>query len=366
MVSMVANAQYKAEITTDPVEDYVAGYVNFDPIEIATALGTDTATLHKAINDGGAFYIKTADGKSNEYTGNTNEFWMNSEGVAQGYNEEGTSWFCGILYEPAGTDTETGATWSDSVYISFGQMPGVFKKIYTPSTLKTTTYLVVGEKEVSFELIQNVNPAPEPTLPAAVTTLSKLTIVKDYELVLPFIVGKSYEGKTYSAKLDGIYEALGVSQAELDASVADYVYTQVVTSVPILTEDGEESGEYIYSLADSLALPEVAAGGAWYGRYMNYNEATATEEPLSINAPMGWGAGHNTFYTQAITLAEGEYSIVGGQYPGMLVEGDTDYTYHYIIAGDKAARIKISVKMEVPEVVDPNQMVKVGETTIQV
>lgn len=367
MVSMVANAQYKAEITTDPVEDYVAGYVNFDPIEIATALGTDTATLHKAISASGNYYIQTADGRSNEYTGNKdlNEFWMDNNGNPVGWGN-GNTWFSGLEYIPAGTDPETGATWSDSVYISFGQMPGVFKKIYTPSVLKATTYLVVGEKEISFEIIQNINAAPEPTLPAAVTTLSKLTIVKDYELVLPFIVGKSYEGKTYSATLDGIYEALGVSQAELDASVADYVYTQVVTSVPILTEDGEESGEYIYSLADSLALPEVAAGGAWYGRYMNYNEATATEEPLSINAPMGWGAGHNTFYTQAITLAEGEYSIVSGQYPGMLVEGDTDYTYHYIVAGDKAARIKISVKMEVPEVVDPNQMVKVGETTIQV
>lgn len=366
MVSMVANAQYKAEITTDPVEDYIAGYVNFDPIEIATALGTDTATLHKAISDGGAFYIKTADGKSNEYTGNTNEFWMNNEGVAQGYGDEGTSWFCGILYEPAGTDAETGATWSDSVYISFGQMPGVFKKIYTPSTLKTTTYLVVGEKEVSFEVIQNVNPAPEPTLPAAVTTLSKLTIVKDYELVLPFIVGKSYEGKTYSATLDGIYEALGVSQAELDASVADYVYTQVVNSQPIISEDGIETGEYIYTLADSLAIPADAAADAWYGRYVNYDEATATEVALGINAPMAWASGHSTFYTQGITLTEGEYSIVSGQFPGNLAEGDTDYTYHYIVAGDKAARIKISVKMEVPEVVDPNKMVKVGETTIQV
>ena len=365
MVSMVANAQYKAELTTDPVEGYVAGYVNFDPVELATALATDTATLHAAIDAGGAFYIKTADGKSNTYTGNTNEFWMNNEGAPVAYGDE-AKWFCGILYEPAGSDAESGETWSDSVYISFGQMPNTFKNIYTDSKLTTTTHLVVGDKEVSFELIQNINAAPEPTLQAPVTELSKLNIVKEYTLELPFKLGKEYEGATYSATLEGIYEALGVSQAELDASVADYVLTQTVTATPILNEVGEETGEFIYALSDNLAKPDAAAGGAWYGRYINYDEASDSEVPLAISAPMDWGAGHNTFYTQNVTLAEGVYSIVSGQYPGKLVEGDTDYTYHYIVVGDKAVKVKIQVKIIVPEQVDPNDMVKAGESSIDV
>jgi len=364
MVSMVANAQYKAELTTDPVEGYIAGYVNFDPVELATALATDTAALHAAIDAGGAFYIKTADGKSNAYTGNTNEFWMNNEGAPVAYGDG--KWYCGILYEPAGSDAESGETWSDSVYISFGQMPNTFKNIYTDSKLTTTTYLVVGDKEVSFELIQNINAAPEPTLQAPVTELSKLNIVKEYTLELPFKLGKKYEGDTYTATLEGIYEALGVSQAELDASVADHVLTQTVTSTPILNEVGEETGEYIYALSDNLAQPSAAAVDAWYGRYINYDEASGEEEPLDISAPMGWGAGHNTFYTQSVTLAEGVYSIVSGQFPGNLVEGDTDYTYHYIVVGDKAVKVKIQVKIIVPEQVDPNDMVKAGESSIDV
>lgn len=365
MVSMVANAQYKAELTTDPVEGWVAGYVNFDPVELATALATDTATLHAAIDAGGAFYIKTADGKSNAYTGNTNEFWMNNEGAPVAYGD-GNTWFCGILYEPAGSDAESGETWSDSVYISIGQMPDTFKKIYTDSKLTTTTYLVVGDKEVSFEVIQNINAAPEPTLPAPETTLSKLNIVKEYTFELPFTVGKSYEGKTYSATFDGIYDALGVAQAELDAVVADYVYTQVVNAEPILNEVGEETGEYIYSLADKVEKPESAAAGSWYGRYINYDELNDQDVPLAINAPMAWGAGHNTFYTQSITLAEGVYSIISGQYPDKLVVGDTDYAYHYIIAGDKAVKIKIQVKVEEPVKVDQDQMTLVGESSVDV
>ena len=371
MVSMVANAQYKAEFTTDPVEGWTAGYVNLDPVELATALATDTATLHAAFNAiskenaESFFYLKTADGKTNAYTGNAGEFWMNMEGAPVAYGDE-AKWFFGIFWEPAGSDAESGTTWSDSIYISFGQMPNTFKNIYTPSVLKATTYLVVGDKEVSIEVIQNINAAPEPTLPAPETTLSKLNIVKEYTFELPFTVGKSYEGKTYSATFDGIYEALGVSQAELDAVVADYVYTQVVAADTIKNEIGEPTGEFIYSLADKVEKPEVAAAGAWYGRYINYDEASDSEVPLTINAPMAWGAGHNTFYTQSITLAEGVYSIISGQYPDKLVAGDTDYAYHYIIAGDKAVKVKIQVKVTEPEKVDQDKMTLVGESSVDV
>ena len=373
MVSMVANAQFKAELTTDPVEGFVAGYVNFDPVELATALATDTATLHAAIdaiskeNAESVFYLKTADGKTNVYTGNAGEFWMNNEGAPVAYGD-GNTWYCGISYDPAGSDPDSGETWSESVSISMGQMPDTFKKIYTDSKLTATAYLVIGDKEVSFEIIQNINAAPEPTLEAPVTELSKLNIVKEYTLEMPFVVGKENEGKTCTATLEGIYEALGVSQAELDASVADYVLTQTVTSTPILDEVGEATDEYIYALSDNLAQPSAASGGAWYGRYYNYDEASGEEVPLAISAPMTWGSGHNTFYTQEITLAEGVYSIVCGQYQDKLAMGDTDYTYHYIVVGDKAAKIKLQVKMEEPEKVEEvpfDQMVKVGELNLE-
>ena len=371
MVSMVANAQYKAEFTTDPVEGWTAGYVNFDPVEVATALETDTATLHAAFNAiskdnaDSFFYLKTADGKTNAYTGNAGEFWMNMEGAPVAYGEE-SKWFFGIFWEPAGSDTESGTSWSDSIYVSFGQYPGVFKAIYTPSTLTATTYLVLGGKEVSIDITQNVNAAPEPTIPApASTKVADLTIVKDYTFELPFTVGKSYEGKTYSATLEGIYDALGVAQAELDAVVADYVYTETVNAEEIVF-DGEATGEYIYSLSGELALPESAASGAWYGRYINYDELNDQDVPLSMNAPMTWNTGHNTFYTQNIALAEGVYSITSGQFPGKLVAGDTDFAYHYIIVGDKAARIKIQVKVEEPIKVDQDQMILAGESSVDV
>ena len=86
--------------------------------------------------------------------------------------------------------------------------------------------------------------------------------------------------------------------------------------------------------------------------------------PLAINAPKGWAAGC-TFYTQEIALAEGEYSITSGQYPGTFTSTeDNDYTYLYLVNGDKAARIKVQVAMEEAPVIDPSEWTEVGDTTI--
>lgn len=364
MVSMVARAQYSAVFNVDPTDNYAADQELFPADEIVTALGLDDyAALKTLLEDGNALYLKVEEGKTNAYTGNHNEFWMNSEGVPQGFGDEGTSWYVGVSAEDGGTDVGGGEILPDRVSVYVGQKPNVFKKIYEASTLKATIYIVNGDKEVSFDVTQNVAAAVMPNLPEATTKLSELTIVADYELKLPFLVGKQYEGKTFSATLENLYTALGVEEpAALDAAVADYVYTQVVES----EETAEGSGEYIYTPIDDLKIPAEASGDAWYGRYVNYDEEKDQEVQLPLSYPKTWGTGANTFYTQGIKLADGEYSIVAGQFPGTLKVGDTDYTYHYIVYGDKAARVKIVVEVTEPETIPFDQMTKAGESTVEV
>jgi len=358
-------AQFKAEFTTDPVEGYVAGYVNLDPVEVAAAIDVDVADLKTAITTSGTYYIKTEDGRSNDYMGDNNQFWMNNDGYPRSYSSGEATWFSGIIWNDAGSDETTGETWSDSVYISFGQMPNTFKYIYTPTVLKATTYLVVGDKEVSFEIIQNINAAPEPTLPDPVTNLSGLTIVGEWTLELPFYLGKQYEGLSFSTTLDGVYEALGTTAEELDASASDYIYSQDTHVDSLRTEDGIATGEVIYSFADALIKPSTTDG--WYGRYINYDEATATETPLPFNAPKYYGA-DCTFYTQGMTLVEGVYTVASaGQYPGAYTSVEqSDSTYHYIIVGDKAAKIKIVTKLMEQENLPLADMTQVGEETIEI
>ena len=350
---LMANAQYKVEINSAPHDNWVSGGQNFDPTELATALGTDTASLHQAIVAENIVYRLDGEEKSNTYTGNHNEWWMTLDGTPQGYGDEGTSWFVGLSYDEAALDSTLE---NDVISVYVGQMPGVFSKIYEPSTLKCTILLIVGDKEVSFYVTQNVEAGVPSSLTEPVKELSKLNIVKDYTLELNFVPGKSYEGKTYTTTLDGIYEALGVEQADLDANVNDHILAQIVNTDSV----GDTE---VYSLSDNLEIPEVAAGGAWFGRYINYDEANDVETPLTISCPKTWNTGYNTFFTQSMTLANGEFSIVSGQFPDIMKEGDTDYTYLYITVGDKAARVKVQAILKQLEATETET---VGQKTISV
>lgn len=135
-VSTAARAQkYEVTVNSAPHNNYLSGGDKFAPADIAEVLGTDTATLHKLISDGGNVYISTTDGKSNVYTGNPNEFWMNAEGVPVGYGKDGCCWYTGISYVGAGVDEETQEPYEAYVYVYAGQFPDYFKKIYTASEL---------------------------------------------------------------------------------------------------------------------------------------------------------------------------------------------------------------------------------------
>ena len=347
-----APTSYDVTITSDPENNYFSGYEAFDPALIAEALGISASEVGNFISDEGQsnVYIKTADGMSNAYTGNHNEFWMNASGSPQGYGDEGSCWYIGLSYddgEESGTPAE--------VNVAVGQMPNYFKKIYEDSDLHTVIYLVNGDKVITFNVTLHVNSG----VPSDVPTLSELNIVKEYELPLDFIVGKSYEGKTYSATLDGIYEALGVSSSDLDGTVSENTYIEIVES-----SYDETTDITTYSLSGKLELPGEASGGGWCGRYINFDEANNKDIPLAINCPMEWGSSNNTFYIQDIKLAEGEFSILSGQYPGTFKEGDNDYTYLYILNGNNAARIRVQAKISSPEYVDPNQWTEVGKLTM--
>ncbi|MBQ0047742.1 MAG: DUF4859 domain-containing protein [Prevotellaceae bacterium] len=357
MVSMVAKAaDYEFKASCGPnSEDWVIDQAYFPAAEIAEKLGlADAAALYELVGTNTAVYLQLADGSmTNEGFSDPNQPWMNANAEISAYGAEGTCWFAGI-----GAEDDADSIPSINVWV--GQMPGYFKKIYTDSDLKATFYIVNGDAKVSFELSLHVDAAVEIQMPTPTTSLSALNIVKNYEVEIPLMVGKQYEGKTITATLEGIYEALGADAAALDATVADYTYTPTIKTdtIPGATEDAEDT--YSYSWNDELAIPAKAVTDAWFGRYVNYDEA-ADKEVIFGNAPKPWGA-NGTFYIQKIALADGEFSFTAGQYPGTLKVGDADYANLYIINGDKAACVKVYVNVTAPEVADFANMTQVGET----
>lgn len=364
MVGMTAKAQYTMVVDTKPTSGWVAGWQEFDAAPIVEALGLGSFTDLKELvansttgKENGIVYIKTEDGRTNVSMGNEGEvaWWMNMDCTPQHYGDEGSAWYVVLACEDAGTDEDTGESWPDAVSIVVGQMPGVFAQMYEPTSLQTTLYLVVGGKEVSFDVTQNV-------APAQTMTLSSFEIVKDYELTISFVEGRYYEGKTFSADLDGLYEALGVEDAAaFDEDIASKTFTQAIKT----EETAEGSGEYIHTPLDLLVDPNAAAPDRWFGRYTSYDEATDEETTLPMNYAKAWSDGC-TFYLPEVTLADGKYSVVAGQFPGTLKEGDTDWTYLYIVNDSKAARLKVQVEVKKPEVIAFDQMTQAGEMTVPV
>jgi len=357
MVGTVAKAQYTVTVTSDPENNYYSGDQSFDPAAVAEALGLeDAAAVQALIGAGGNVYIKLADEtKSNSYTGNTNEFWMNADGVPQGYGDNGTCWYVGLSYDAGQTDEETGETSPDVVDVYMGQMPNFFKEIYTDSELKCTLYLVNGDKEVSFDVTLNVNAAKVPaTIADPVALYSQLDIVKEYTGTLEFTEGKQYEGKTLTVDMSDLAEALGASEEAIADNLGKIVLTRRIE------QDGES-----YFIGDSIFTPGSLAADAWFGRYSVYDEGTGTETPILQNAPLPWSS-KCTFYANSYKLEEGEFSLMYGQYPGTLKAGDEDFAEFYIVNGDKAAKLTVTVNVTPQETIDPNQLVKVGETDLTV
>ena len=397
--------EYDVKITSDPENVYNSGEFDLDLADVAAALGTDEAGLAALINGNQSFYLETSEGKTNSTTGNTGEnaFWMDNAANNVGYGGEGSCWYTGIYYQEgssgspydvnedlainindvvavinkmAGTadwpksdvngdektdindvvaiinamaNGESAEPTESRLFIRCGQMPNYYSKIYEDTDLYCTVYLITGNKSVKFNVNLHVNAAEEPVE----MLLSNLNIVKDYEIVLPFKTNKTSDA-TVTATFDGIYDALGTTAEELDASVSNAtIYAQTVTSETV-------NEEVVYSLTDNLSTLNDLGYDGWFGRYTNWEEEGGGKEvPLPINGPKQWG-GSCTFYLHDIALADGEFSVFAGQYVGTMAVGDTDYTYLYIVNGKDAARIKVQAEVTESDYVDPSQWTEVG------
>ena len=343
---------YDINITSAPENKFYSGGQEISTYDLVKALGlADEAALQALLESNQAWYIKTADGMSNALNGNANEnaFWMDEKGEILNYGEEGSCWFFGIYWNAANEEEGTPA----SVDVHGGQKPSYFSDIESNKELSQVFYLVNGDKTVTFNVKLTVTP-PE------TFKLSSLNIVKEYELAIPFVIGKQYEGKTATITLDGLYDALGVTAEEFDANILTNTYAEVTKST---TENEVTSYTLSGNLMNMQDIRSMTDG--WFGRYTNWNEATGIESTLEINAPKTHGA-NCTIYIQDVALAEGELSFITGQYPGAFSKSSTDYTYIYIVNGTTAARVKVTIEMSDPETYPLDELEKAGETSLVV
>ena len=108
LTGITAQAQFKGAAEQYPTKDYSAAVVKFSLTEVATALGTDTATLANAYNtwqDAEAWegenlfwLIGANDAATDQPTANAKGFWMTAEGERIEYGD-GAVWFAFALVD---------------------------------------------------------------------------------------------------------------------------------------------------------------------------------------------------------------------------------------------------------------------------
>lgn len=328
---------YEATITSDPENDYYSGYEAFDMKQVISALGlADEAALKELLATPGNVYYKSATGElSNAYTGNANEFWMNANGVPQGYGDEGTCWYAGLYYDEAGSDESTGETWESEFYCKVGQMPKYFGKVYTDSELNTVLVLKNGDKQIEVSITLKVNAAPEPQLPTPETELAKLNIVKEYDAEIE--IYQSTQSFETVIEMPGICDALGISQTTLGTEIKDMMFGEM----PV--EDPET-----HDLVISDNLVNIDKTDAWFGRTVLFNELTGEE--TIVGTLHSWGAGC-TIYLHNPSVSEETLTFkTCGQY-GTTKGGDVDKFSIYMICGDKAAKVNVTLNTLLKETV---------------
>lgn len=349
-----AQAQFTGGVEQYPTNDYRTKAVKFNLTEVATAVGTDAATLAEAFNawqeaeeaEENLFFLVNADGTLNDaYSADGNGFYITSEGAA------------GVW---ARDDAATAGTWFVSPYadaeagefgINVGQYPDT---LAVGDKVSAKFALVYGGKQATFEVSLSVIAKPE--IPAPTTLVEKdLNIVGEKEIVVEQFPRSGYDSDAVQLEIGDAVAKLGFESAEVLADVlGDVLYcTQYNTG------DIEEGG----GMKMAELTKETSAGGIGYWLRAVQDE-NGEETGECSRAP--WGDGLKFFAEAFAFNAEtGVISCNIGQNPGIMKANEQWWVNLYLLRGDKAYRLKYTLKINEREQGSGLEgMNKVGEDLI--
>jgi hypothetical protein len=311
--------------------------VDFKFTEVAAALQTDTATLVAAFNEWLAegstaadmFFLKVGDELSNNYTqGSKGGFWVNADGAPQAWSDDNSAL---RFYNTWGWNIEY-----DVFFINIGQFPDQCNPgdVYTPQFV-----LKFGDKQVTFDLTINVIAKPEFNIPEPMLLEKQLTIVGEQEKVVEQFPRGDYSGDAVKVDIKEALTLLNITNKEgMAENIGKILYTTWYNNGDVEQGGGMKK--------DSLTNTPTGEGhGFWYRPVDN-----AQGEKDGEVAAAGWGD-VDRFYLNNFTYNAADDSLTTtlGQYPGSCKENETYFAYVYIVYGEKAYRIKYTLKLEEKE-----------------
>ena len=346
LMTLTANAQFSAKVEQYANTDYSSVLAQFSLTEVATQLGTDTATLVKALDEWSEaglegttkmFQSKNSDGTfTGEYNGNFGEFWIGLDGDLHAYGAE--SAFFG------------GNTW-DANEDLYGIYVGQFPEFLAEGAVIDHTFaLVYGDKTATFDINYTVKKVPDMPEPTTVK-ISELNVICEKSVDVTRLDNQGYEATQISFDLAGVAEQLGTANELLAPSLSKLMYTL----------GSNEFG----TIKDSLTNTFTAGAPGWWYKRLLYADGDNIGEASNECAASGYGESA-LFFVEAISLdpETGMLTANLGQYPGNLKADDTVYTSIYLIYGDKAVKLTVNLKCEAAPVESIEDMTNVGNTDV--
>ena len=341
VVCLLTSVQVKAQFTGTYEETQQSTWgdkgVDFKFTEVAAALQTDTATLVAAFNEWLAegstaadmFFLKVGDELSNNYTqGSKGGFWVNADGAPQAWSDDNSAL---RFYNTWGWNIEY-----DVFFINIGQFPDQCNPgdVYTPQFV-----LKFGDKQVTFDLTINVIAKPEFNIPEPMLLEKQLTIVGEQEKVVEQFPRGDFSGDAVKVDIKEALTLLNITDKEgMAENIGKILYTTWYNNGDVEQGGGMKK--------DSLTNTPTGEGhGFWYRPVDN-----AQGEKDGEVAAAGWGD-VDRFYLNNFTYNAADDSLTTtlGQYPGSCKENETYFAYVYIVYGEKAYRIKYTLKLEEKE-----------------
>ena len=311
---------------------YAALTAEFSVAAVTEALGIE------AITDATEYIVNPTTWEAVE---NTTDGWRGGDGDALGWGDitEETRGYCVKISEPA----------SGAVDYLGAHHNGVWNE---GETFTAYWGFVAGGKAALVKVVVTFGPAaeepepeePEVELPEAETTIANLQIVGSVEVSNERYYTQGYESSDLAVAVPGLAEALGISQEDLASAFSRMIYIDQFS-------EGTNTGV--------LNLLTVTDG--WMRPFLD----SETEQQTGEMVGAAYGADCDVYIQQMAYDAEtGEVSFIMGQMPGGLELGDERFVSLYVVYGQKAFVIKYRVSFVEPPFNGLDDMVKVGEQTI--
>ena len=350
-----AQAQFTGGVEQYPTSDYSQKAVKFSLTEVATAVGTDAATLAEAYNawleaeeaEANLFFLVGADGTPvDNYSANGKGFYITSDGAWGQWSRDDAA-IAGTWFASATADAA-----NDVFAIYVGQYPDTLK---VGDKVSAKFALVYSGKQATFEVSLSVIAKPE--IPAPTTLVEKeLNIVGEKEIAVEQFPRSGYDSDAVKLEIGDAVAKLGFESAELLADVLG----DVLYCTQFNTGDIEEGGGL---KMDELSNATTAgAPGFWLHAVQDENGLETGECSSAIFA-----AENKKFFIEAFAF-DAETGVIScnlGQDPGVLKANEQWYANVYLLRGDKAYRIKYTLKINEREQGNGVEgMNKVGEDVI--